>query len=102
MIPLLATVIAAGGCSAHYHTVRNGRVEVYLQAPQAQSVSLVLSGDTFETVPAVRTRLGTWKATLNRVNEFKYFYLVDGNVYLPDCPLRERDDFGADNCILSP
>ena len=102
MIPILAAVFTAGGCSAHYHTIHNGHVDVYLKAPQAQSVSIVVSGDTFEKVPAVRTQLGTWKVTLNRANEFKYFYLVDGTVYLPDCPLKERDDFGADNCVFSP
>jgi len=102
VIPILAVVFAAEGCAAHYHTIRNGYVDVYLKAPRAQSVSLVVSGDTFEKVPAVRTQLGMWKVSLNRANEFKYFYLVDGKVYLPDCPLRERDDFGADNCVFSP
>lgn len=98
----MAAVVFSAGCSAHHHTIRNGHVDVYLKAPRAQSVSLVVSGDTFEKIPAVQTRLGAWKVTLDRANEFKYFYLVDGKVYLPDCPLRERDDFGADNCVFSP
>jgi hypothetical protein len=102
MIPIMAAVFAAGGCSSHYHTIRNGHVDIYLEAPQARSVALVVSGDTLEKVPAARNQLGAWKVTLNRANGFKYFYLVDGNVYLPDCPLRERDDFGADNCVFSP
>lgn len=102
MIPIMATVLATGGCSTHYHTIRNGQVDVYLDAPQAQSVSLVVAGEIFERVPAARTQLGAWKVTLNRAKEFKYFYLVDGNVYLPDCPLRERDDFGANNCVFLP
>jgi len=102
MIPILAAVFMAGGCSAHYHTIRDGHVDVYLKAPQAQSVSLVVSGDTFEQVQAARTELGDWKVTLIRAREFKYFYLVDGKVYLPDCLLKERDDFGSDNCVFSP
>jgi hypothetical protein len=43
-----------------------------------------------------------WKVTLSRLNEFKYFYLVDGKAYLPDCRLRENDDFGSNNCVFSP
>jgi hypothetical protein len=102
MIPILAAAIMAAGCASHYHTIRDGQVEVYLKAPQARSVSLVVSGDTFQQVPAARNQFGDWKVTLGRANEFKYFYLVDGDFYLPDCRLKERDDFGADNCIFSP
>jgi hypothetical protein len=102
IVAVLAAVIMAGGCSSHYHSVRDGHVDVYLKAPEVQSVSLVISGDTFEQVPAARTLLGDWKATINKTVEFRYFYLVDGKVYLPDCRLKERDDFGADNCIYSP
>lgn len=102
IVAVLAAVIMAGGCSSHYHSVRDGHVDVYLKAPEVQAVSLVISGDTFEQVPAARTPLGEWKVTLSKTSEFKYFYLVDGKVYLPDCRLKERDDFGADNCIFSP
>lgn len=102
VIPILATVLTVGGCSAHYHTIRNGQVEVYLEAPRARSVSIVVSGEAFEKVPAARTGFGTWKVTLNRADEFKYFYLVDGEVFLPECLFKERDDFGADNCVFSP
>jgi hypothetical protein len=100
-ITILAAVFSVG-CSAHYHTICNGQAEVYLKAPGAQSVFLVVSGAVFEKVPAVRTQPDTWKVTLDRAYEFKYFYLVDGTVYLPDCLLKERDDFGADNCVFSP
>jgi len=102
IVAVLAAVIMAGGCSSHYHSVRDGHVDVYLKAPEVQAVSLVISGDTFEQVPAARTLLGDWKATINKTGEFRYFYLVDGKIYLPDCRLKERDDFGADNCIYSP
>jgi hypothetical protein len=102
MISILVAVIIAGGCSAHHHAIRDGYVDLYLRAPHVQSVSLVVSGDTFERVPAARDQLGDWKVTLNKTGAFKYFYLVDGKVYLPDCRLKERDDFGADNCIFSP
>ena len=99
---MLAAVLVAGGCPTHYHTITGGHVEIYLKAPQAQSVILMMSGDSFQQVEAVRTGFGTWKITLNRVHEFKYFFLVDGKVFLPECPLKEKDDFGSDNCVFSP
>lgn len=102
IVAILAAVLLAGGCSSHYHTARDGHVDVYLKAPDVRAVSLVISGDTFEQVPAARDRHGDWKATINKTGEFKYFYLVDGRVYLPECRLKERDDFGAENCIYSP
>ncbi len=93
----------AGGCTAaHYNTINNGCVEMYLKAPQAKSVILVISGDQFREVQALRDGSCMWKVTLNRLNEFKYFYLLDGKAYLPDCLLREKDDFGSNNCIFSP
>jgi 1,4-alpha-glucan branching enzyme len=101
-IPVLAAVLAAGGCATHYHVINSGHVEMFLTAPQAQSVVLVVSSDPFQQVQALRDDSGIWKATLNRLSEFKYFYLVDGKTYLPDCHLREHDDFGSNNCVFSP
>ena len=54
---------------------------------------LVVSGDPFQQFQALRDDSGLWMVSLNRVSEFKYFYLVDGKTYLPDCRLRENDDF---------
>jgi hypothetical protein len=102
IISVLAAVFVTGGCAAHYHLLTNGHLEMYLTAPQAQSVVLVVCSDPFQQVQALRDDAGTWKVTLNRLSEFKYFYLVDGKTYLPDCPLRENDDFGSTNCVFSP
>jgi len=102
IVSVLAAVFVAWGCTAHYHIINNGHVEMFLTAPQAQSVVLVISGDTFQQVQALRDDSGMWKVTLSRLNEFKYFYLVDGKAYLPDCRLRENDDFESNNCVFSP
>jgi len=102
IIPVLAAVFVAGGCAAHYHVINSGHVEMYLSAPQAQSVVLVVSSDPFQQVQALQEDSGMWKVTLNRPSEFKYFYIVDGKTYLPDCRLREKDDFGSNNCVFSP
>lgn len=98
---IILALCIASGCSGHYRTIDNTHVDFYLRSPAARSVSIVVSGDGFEKVPATRDRLGTWRVTLNRVDEFTYFYLVDGKVYVPECDLREKDDFGAENCVFS-
>jgi hypothetical protein len=90
------------GCVSHYHVIDSGHVEMYLVAPRAQSVILVVSGDPFQQLKARRDDSGMWKVSLNRVSEFKYFYVVDGKSYLPECRMRENDDFGSNNCVFSP
>ena len=102
IISVLAAIFVAGGCAAHYHVINSGHVEMFLTAPQAQSVVLVVSSDPFQQVQALRDASGMWKVTLNRLGEFKYFYLVDGKTYLPECRLMEKDDFGSNNCVFSP
>jgi len=102
IISVLAAVFVAGGCATHYQVITSGHVEMFLTAPQAQSVVLVVSSDPFQQVQARRDDSGMWKVTLNRLSEFKYFYLVDGKTYQPDCRLRENDDFGSNNCVFSP
>jgi hypothetical protein len=99
---ILTAVVVTGGCAEHYHVISSGHIEMYLRAPQAQSVVLVVSSDPFQRVQAQLGGSGIWKATLNRQSEFKYFFLVDGKPYLPDCRLRENDDFGSKNCVFSP
>jgi hypothetical protein len=102
IISALTVMLAAGGCTTHYHMMTSGRIEMYLMAPQAQSVVLVVSGDPFQQVQAQRDSFGMWKVTLSRMDQFTYFYLVDGKAVLPDCRMREHDDFGSNNCVYTP
>jgi hypothetical protein len=97
-----ALLSAAVGCSSHHHAVHGGHVDMYLMAPQARSVVLVVSGNPFQRVPGERDAFGMWKVTVNRVDPFTYFYLVDDQTVLPDCRMREHDDFGSNNCVFSP
>jgi hypothetical protein len=34
--------------------------------------------------------------------QFSYFYLVDGEVYVPECAFSESDGFGSRNCVFVP
>jgi hypothetical protein len=33
---------------------------------------------------------------------FRYYYVLDGEMYLPPCQMIENDDFGSANCIFDP
>jgi hypothetical protein len=95
-------MLATEGCTTHYQVMNSGRVEMYLKAPKAHSVVLVVPGDPFQKVQAQRGPFGMWKVTLSGIDQFTYFYLVDGKAVLPDCRMREHDDFGSSNCIFTP
>ena len=52
--------------------------------------------------PAMLTPDGSWQISVPGNESFRYFYMIDGKKFLPDCLLRENDDFGGENCIYSP
>ena len=70
-----------------------------LRHQQAQQVALATSLDRYQPHAAALKRGGYWEVELPAHGSFSYFFLVDGAVYLPDCELREQDDFGAQNCL---
>lgn len=92
------------GCTArtHYVTIEAQTVTLYLQAPQASRVQFASSIDTFVLHEATRSNDGSWWVAGLGNREFRYFYLVDGKVFLPDCRFREADDFGSANCRYLP
>lgn len=104
IITLILASVLVSGCSTyfHYSVANNENVELFLSAPDAKSVVLVISGNHFRKIEAVRSSSDIWKTTLMGSKEFRYFYLVDGRMYLPDCKFREKDDFGSDNCVFTP
>ncbi|MBB5347291.1 hypothetical protein JWG42_14895 [Desulfoprunum benzoelyticum] len=101
LLPLLGGLLLLAGCSTHSHGLHNGVVTLYLDVPAGRQVSLACSRDGFVPHPARREH-GRWAVSLPADGPFRYFYLVDGAVYVPPCRLREKDDFGADNCVFDP
>ncbi len=89
------------GCSTHYHQVQNNGVALYLDKPDAARVVFMASPDGFEPHQAQRVK-STWVVIVPWNKPFRYFYLVDGKPYLPDCPMNENDDFGSQDCIYDP
>jgi len=97
--PILSVVLFITGCAGHFYREEAGRVQIYLRNSRASAVHFVSSLDGFEPHSIAKTNSDTWGITLPKSGEFRYFYLVDGKIHLPDCPYREMDDFGSYNCL---
>lgn len=105
-IQILKLAVAASllaSCAAtHYQVQQSDRVTFYLKAPQAHGVVFVSSLNDYRPHPASKTSGSRWVVTIEANSEFRYFYLVDGTVYVPECKFYEKDDFGSRNCIYVP
>lgn len=98
---MLAVVALMAGCATHYHRVQDDRVSLYLERPEAKRVSLACSLDGFAPREA-RWEDGWWVVRLPADRAFRYFYILDGRSFTPACRLKEKDDFGAENCLFDP
>jgi len=101
LISILAFSVFTG-CAHHYYRVKGGAVELYLKRPDAIAVAFASSLDGYQLHRAEKRDSSTWKVTVPAYREFTYFYIVDGALFLPSCKFKEKDDFGAINCIYIP
>lgn len=73
--------------------------------PEARSVAVTGSFTDWEAAPMRRTgRSGYWELVLDiPPGEHRFSYILDGTQQMPDptIPLREPDDFGGVNSILT-
>jgi hypothetical protein len=99
---MIAVSLLGAGCATHYYEMNADRVNLYLRMPEAKIVYVSTSLDEFALYPTKKLGTGIWEVAVPATREFTYFYKVDGNIYLPDCKLREKDDFGDENCIFIP
>jgi hypothetical protein len=97
-----AALFLTGCTAAHYHERQSDRVTLYLKAPGAEQVEFVSSLDAFNPHRANRLEGSRWAVTVATNSEFRYFYIVDGAVFLPECEFYEKDDFGSRNCVYVP
>ena len=88
------------GC-AKQHTVEvsNDSVSFYYKNTDAKEVFFASSANQFSSHPAVKGSQDVWQVTVPLSKEFIYFYIVDGEITIPDCPNTVLDDFGSKNCI---
>ena len=103
ILQIAAVALCLTGCAAaHYQEREPGRVTFYLRAPGAEKVEFVSSLDAFNPHRARRLEGSRWAVTVATNTEFRYFYIVDGAVFLPECEMYEKDDFGSRNCVFVP
>lgn len=97
---LFLPLLALTGCAPHGSPASTEEgAELLLFQPRARQVLFYSSRNRFEPQAAERRMSGYWAVTVSCDEEFTYFFEVDGNVHVPDCLLREQDDFGRNNCI---
>lgn len=101
---LILTVILffSAGCVVQQYRIINNELHIFLKNKEAQQVYFLHSLDEYAPHEAIRDESGLWISILPSDVEFKYFYIIDGKVFIPDCRIREKDDFGSENCVYIP
>ncbi len=100
-LPVVGCMLLLAGCSSHYQRIHGDTLTLYLDRPTAHQVLLASSHDNFVPRQA-RNENKRWVVSLPADSPIRYFYLVDGEKYLPPCRMKENDDFGSANCIFEP
>lgn len=90
------------GNAVHYYSVHGDTVIFYLEMPDARLVCFAHSLDGYKLHRIQSSNRGRWEIAMTAESEFSYFYVVDGNVFVPACEFGEADDFGSKNCIFVP
>ena len=99
---LLILLIVLSGCARHYYMSKADTLYIYLKDPKAASVLFLYSDDGYRSHTAHKVGKQTWEVKVPANREFKYFYIIDGKPFIPDCQYMEADDFGSHNCIYVP
>jgi hypothetical protein len=100
---VIAALFLLSGCAAgHFYRIEGAYVYFYLKAPDRATVLFASSLDGYRFHEAKRVKKGLWQVAVPAEREFRYFYVINGEVFLPPCDMREKDDFGSENCMYSP
>ena len=99
---LIVFIVVLVGCASHDYRVKNNKLYLRLNKPDAQTVYFASSLDGFTLHKAERLDSNTWQIVLSAGTEIRYFYMIDDLLYVPPCRFKERDDFGTENCIYVP
>jgi hypothetical protein len=82
--------------------LNGNNVHIYLSNSDAEEVIFYSSLDQFKPHEALKGKNGVWEVTVPSGHEIKYFYIMDGKVFTPECDLMDMDDLGGKNCIYVP
>ncbi|MCD8492099.1 MAG: hypothetical protein LRY50_02770 [Geovibrio sp.] len=95
---VMLMLIICAGCSQHSFSPKGGMLLAEFKVKDAGQVSFYHSSDGFAEN---KTELsdGKWRASVKQEEHFTYFLTVDGKVFLPDCGMKQQDDFGGEICI---
>ena len=99
---LIIVSVVILGCASHDYRVKNGKLYLRLNKPDAIAVYFASSLDEFRLHKAERLKSNTWQIVVPAGAELRYFYMIDGHLYVPPCRFKEMDDFGTENCIYVP
>lgn len=105
MIRFLSCILVflVSGCAPSHFIRTDARgVSLFLNIPEAREVLFAASIESFQVHQVEKNSKGLWVINDIANQEFKYFYIVDGKPYVPECRYSEKDDFGAKNCIYQP
>ena len=94
--------VGLSGCTTHYYRVKGSKIHLYLKKPDAKNVFFASSLDGYELHQAKQKDNGIWEVSVSFGDEFSYFYMADGDLLIPPCRYKEKDDFGSENCIFIP
>lgn len=102
LISVWGIAIILSGCAGHYYKVSDNSVYIGIKEPDAKEVYFLSSLDQYERHEVLKNNRGVWEVSLPSDLEFRYFFIVDGDVFIPPCVQKEKDDFGSENCIFVP
>lgn len=99
---LTLLILALSGCTSRHFVARDmDSLTFFLRIPEANRVQFAASFDHYNLHDAQQNSSGVWQIKIPISSEIKYFYVVDGLMYVPECHFKERDDFGSENCLYS-
>jgi len=102
VVCMLLAVWVLGGCATPFQKIKGEQVYFYLKDTNSQTVFFASSLDGFQRRPLTRHTKSSWRIGLPADQEFTYFFILDNQPFIPDCPYKEKDDFGFENCIYIP
>ena len=93
-------IIMLSGCAPKHFVEKNtSTLTFYLRIPEANRVQFAASFDHYILHDVQQNNRGSWQIKIPMTSELKYFYIVDGLIFIPECRFKEKDDFGAETCL---